>query len=424
MKKSILVILMIFILTASFSSAVLAEKITLRMAWWGSQNRHIRTLQVIKMYEKLHPEIDIEPQYTGWTGYWEKMAAQAAGNRLPDIMQHDRKYIVQYANNNQLLNLNPYVDSGLLDLSNVDMPLGVIDDNLYGITLGVNAVGIAADPSLFEAAGVEMPAANWDWDQYIAAGKQIKDKLGIYADRTMPHSWAGIFDLRIWLRQHGKSLYNEAGTALGYEDDQLFADLYTRMKELVDSGFYAPPSLMKEVGTNVEEELVTNQQAAMAGVWSNQIVAISSAAGKKLELLTVPEVKNQVKEGMFIKQGQYLTVTKNSEHPAEAVKFLNYFLNNIEANKVLMAERGVPAAKPVRDALMPLLDDINKEQFEYIETAAANSSDIFPPPPSGHMEIVDLKQRLMMSVMYGTMEPLAAAQEFRKQATIILNKNN
>lgn len=70
MKKSILVILMIFILTASFSSAVLAEKITLRMAWWGSQNRHIRTLQVIKMYEKLHPEIDIEPQYTGWTGYW------------------------------------------------------------------------------------------------------------------------------------------------------------------------------------------------------------------------------------------------------------------------------------------------------------------------------------------------------------------
>jgi multiple sugar transport system substrate-binding protein len=75
-------------------------------------------------------------------------------------------------------------------------------------------------------------------------------------------------------------------------------------------------------------------------------------------------------------------------------------------------------------SLMPLLDDINKEQFEYIETAAANSSAIFPPPPSGHMEIVDLKQRLMMSVMYGTMEPLAAAQEFRKQATIILNKNN
>ncbi|RAK12440.1 carbohydrate ABC transporter substrate-binding protein (CUT1 family) [Halanaerobium saccharolyticum] len=426
MKKSVLSLMIIALLLSTIPTAVLAqdEEITLRMAWWGSQNRHTRTLRVIDMYEEMNPNVNIEPQYTGWTGYWEKMAAQAAGDRLPDIMQHDRKYIVQYADNNQLVDLNPYVESGILDMSDVDMPMGEMDGKLYGITLGVNSVGIAADEVLFETAGVELPGPEWTWEEYIEIGNTIHDKLGVYADRTLPHSWGGLFDLRIWLRQHGESLYNEDATALGYEDDQLFVDLYTQMKELIDAGFYAPPSLIKEVGTNVEEELVTNQQAAMAGLWSNQIVAASSAAGKKLELLTLPKLKDQVQEGLFIKQGQYLAVTRNSEHPEEAAKFVNFFLNNIEANKVLMAERGVPAPKDVREALMPLLDEVNKEQFEYVETASNHSSAIYAPPPSGHMEIVDLKKRLMMSIMYGAIEPMEAAKEFRTTANKILAKNN
>ncbi|MEC9491032.1 MAG: extracellular solute-binding protein [Halanaerobiales bacterium] len=426
MKKLILSLMIIALLLTSIPTAVLAqdEEITLRMAWWGSQNRHTRTLRVIEMYEELNPNVNIEPQYTGWTGYWEKMAAQAAGDRLPDIMQHDRKYIVQYADNNQLVDLNPYVESGILDMSDVDMPMGEIDGKLYGITLGVNSVGIAADKALFETAGVEIPGPDWTWEEYIEIGQTIHDKLGVYADRTLPHSWGGLFDLRIWLRQHGETLYNEDATALGYEDDQLFVDHYTRMKNLIDAGFYAPPSLIKEVGTNVEEELVTNQQAAMAGLWSNQIVAASSAAGKKLELLTLPKLKDQVQEGLFIKQGQYLAVTKSSEHPEEAAKFVNFFLNNIEANKVLMAERGVPAPKDVREALIPLLDEVNKEQFEYVETASKHSSAIYPPPPSGHMEIVDLKERLMMSIMYEAIDPMEAAQEFRSTANKILSKDN
>ena len=39
------------------------EQITLRMAWWGSQTRHDITTQVIEMYEKEHPNIDIEYEF-------------------------------------------------------------------------------------------------------------------------------------------------------------------------------------------------------------------------------------------------------------------------------------------------------------------------------------------------------------------------
>ena len=39
------------------------EKVTLRMAWWGSQTRHDRTVQVIEMYEKAHPNVKIEYEF-------------------------------------------------------------------------------------------------------------------------------------------------------------------------------------------------------------------------------------------------------------------------------------------------------------------------------------------------------------------------
>ncbi|MCM2675359.1 extracellular solute-binding protein [Alkalicoccobacillus plakortidis] len=55
------------------------EQVKLRMSWWGSQERHDMTFKIIEMYEKENPNVKIEPEFTGWDGYFERMAAQAAG---------------------------------------------------------------------------------------------------------------------------------------------------------------------------------------------------------------------------------------------------------------------------------------------------------------------------------------------------------
>ena len=33
------------------------EEVDLRMAWWGSQDRHDRTIKAIELYESLHPNV-------------------------------------------------------------------------------------------------------------------------------------------------------------------------------------------------------------------------------------------------------------------------------------------------------------------------------------------------------------------------------
>ena len=72
------------------------EPIELRIAWWGSQSRHDRTIAVIEMFEELHPNIDIVYEFSGWDDHWVKMATQAAGGNMPDIMQQDYARIEEW----------------------------------------------------------------------------------------------------------------------------------------------------------------------------------------------------------------------------------------------------------------------------------------------------------------------------------------
>jgi len=74
MKKQIFLTVFVFALIISLSLSGYAEKTTLRVMWWGSQTRHERTQQVIKLFEEKYPDIDVKPEFTSWDGYWDKMA--------------------------------------------------------------------------------------------------------------------------------------------------------------------------------------------------------------------------------------------------------------------------------------------------------------------------------------------------------------
>ncbi|MEC9490780.1 MAG: sugar ABC transporter substrate-binding protein [Halanaerobiales bacterium] len=417
-KKTVLFsLVLIFIMIFSASVSAQDEKVTLRVSWWGSQSRHNKTLEVIKMFEEQNPDINIEPQYTGWSGYWEQMSAQAAGGNLPDVMQHDRMYLTQYINNDRILSLTPYVENGTLDMSNIDQPMEKVDGELYGVTLGVNAFAVSYHKDMFEVAGLEEPSPDWTWQDFMNTARTLKEELDIkYGSTILPGAHRDVFGFRIWLRQHGKSLYNEDATGLGYEDDQLFADFFGMYEQLKDEGVVAPPAVTEEAGHNIEMDPFVKREAAMSSMWSNQVVAASSAAGEKTDLALMPNAEGQVQKGMFIKPGMYFTVSKNSKHPEAAAKFINFFVNDLEANKVINAGRGVPVSSKIREAMAPTLDAVNREQFEYINLATKHSSAIYAPPPKNHPQVRDLMTKTVLRILYGQMSAAEAAEDFRNKA--------
>ena len=66
-----------------------------------------------------NPNVVIETEFTDWSGYWDKLATQAAGGGLPDIIQMDYSYLNQYASSNQLADLNGFIESGVIDTANI-----------------------------------------------------------------------------------------------------------------------------------------------------------------------------------------------------------------------------------------------------------------------------------------------------------------
>ena len=65
-----------------------------------------------------------------------------------------------------------------------------------------------------------MPSDDWTWDDYITLNEKVAKSTG---KPSALAATAGIFgDVNIfnyWVRAQGESLFNEDGTALGYDDD-------------------------------------------------------------------------------------------------------------------------------------------------------------------------------------------------------------
>lgn len=400
-------------------------KIKLRMTWWGSQDRHDRTQKVIDLYEEKNPNVEIAAQFTGWSGYWEKVATQAAGGNLPDIIQMDYKYLAEYAGRDLLANLNQYVESGTLNLDDV-APIylngGKLDGNLYAVNIGANAHAIAYDPAMFEKAGVPVPEPGYTWKDLKEMGKELSDNLGEGVYGLQPS--AGLMSFKHYLRENGTTLYNDEGTGLEYKDDQLLADFLQITVDNLESGAAAPPEVFKTASDNIEQMPIVKEKTAMImDIHSNQLVAMEQAAGRPLELMLQPMLEGG-ELGHYIKPGQFLSLTTHSKHPEEAAKFIDFFTNSLEANEILNGERGVPVSSKVREHLRPNLTPAGEKMFDYIELAKEYAREIDPPDPKGATEILSFyEKQIETPIYYGQLTPEEAAKKFREKATEILSEN-
>ncbi|ACI19215.1 ABC transporter substrate-binding protein [Dictyoglomus thermophilum] len=424
MKKYFkLVVLMLILVSFILVISPAQQQITLRIIWWGSQDRHNRTLKVIDLFQKKYPNIKIVSEYTGWSEYYTKLTTMAAGGNLPDIMQQDHAYIRGWVEKGLLLPLDDLVAQGVINLKDVSKSIvdsGRLGGKLYAINLGNNSQAFAIDPELFRKAGVPLPPILWTWDDFKRIARIIHRKLGIYgaAENLGDHN---VF--RVWTIENGGYLFSEDGKSLGYEDDNVYASFYKMLLELQDEGVI--PSRDVEVArgsVSPEQRFLCLGKSAMQFTWSNQLTAMSTALkGKPLKLYMLPTLNGKV--GNFLKPSMFFAINAKTKYPKEAAMFINFFINDIEAAKILMAERGVPVSKRVQLALKPLLTPVEKEMFNFIATVEKYGAPTPPPDPERWQEIYNnVYTPLYDQIMYKKITPEEAAKKFREQVTQILRK--
>ncbi|SER79600.1 multiple sugar transport system substrate-binding protein [Gracilibacillus ureilyticus] len=398
----------------SGSEETSGEDVTLRIAWWGEQTRHDYTLEVIEMYEEQNPNVTIEPEYASWDDYWQKLAPQAAANELPDIIAMDLSYLSQYAQNGQLADLEPFLENEI-DISNIsedNVYAGQVNDGLYGFNLGVNALGFQYNPEKLAEIGYDEIPEDWTWDKFQEMSQAAAD-AGIYFDNGFQ---ADVF-FNYYLRTQGKRLYAEDGSGLGYEDDQLFVDFFSMVTEEVEKGATPTPDFLAQLA-GPEDDPVIKGEGVGIFQWSNQFVGLEQLSGLDFEFAPMPGPN--MEEGLFLKPSMFFSVAENSEAKAEAAKFISFFINDIEANKLILGDRGVPISSEVLEALKSEVSDSQAQVFDYIEWAEQNSTPMGAADPAGAGEIIELLTSLSEQMSYGETTPEEAAEYFRTQAESIL----
>ncbi len=221
------------------AAASSGEPVELRFAWWGSDSRHKTTQKVIDAYEAEHPNVTINGEFSEFSGYWDKLATATAAKDAPDIIQMDEKYLRDYAGRGALLDLT--TESDVLSTADFDenaLKSGEFDGGLYGLSTGVNAYSILANPEMFAAAGVEMPDdKTWTWDDYKDICLKITQGSpeGTFGCQSYGNEEAGLSQ---WARQHGESLYTDDGQ-IGFTPETL-TSWWTDIKARTDAGSNTP----------------------------------------------------------------------------------------------------------------------------------------------------------------------------------------
>jgi multiple sugar transport system substrate-binding protein len=420
-------LVLLALLVASAVSVSAQETEELQMTWWGSQARHDRTIAVIEMYEAANPGLDIVYTFNSFGDYWTRLNTEAAGGNVACLLQQDYAYLADWAERGLLLPLDEYIESGVIDTTNIDQSYldgGTVGESIYAISLGTNSQSFIIDRGALEAAGLEMPAWDWTWADFEQLALDYHEATGKWLIGN------GLEDVQLWKSLylgHGMSPFANDGTALGYEDDQPLIDFYDMIVRLQDAGAVANrEEVVSMTGAGPEQSPLVVGDAATAYQWSNQIVAVYTAAGEERDLVLHPLPRPEGGQSEnYLKPSMYFSISANCPNPEEAAKFIDFFTNSLEANDVLLAERGVPISSAVREYLLPKVEPVIAATFEFIDQVSVDASPIFPPDPPGFSDFLNnvWTPLFVEPVLYGQTTAADAAPMLREEANIIFSAN-
>ena len=395
----------------------------LRLIWWGNPDRDRRTNEVVDLYVKENADVAIDPETYAWNDYWPKLATQAAGQNLPDVIQMDYRYIFEYARRGQLADLTPYVGKAI-DLSDFDpnqLASGKVDDKLYGISMGANSMTHVYKPAMLESLGLPAPdATKWTIDDYVAMGKEVKGKLpeGLYFSENMAYREPR---LETWVRQRGKALYTADGK-LGYDLEDL-EEYFAFWFQMQEDGLTPPADLQSQAiaSGKMEDTMFVTGHAVFDFIHSNQLVAVQKLVPDELNITMIPNQKDG-KPGQYLKPSMLISMSASAADPEAAAKLMNFFIADDSAADILLIERGVTGDKSIRERILPKLSETEQKIVSYLDLVGTHVGELPPPPPKNAGELDRALQPAWESVSFKKVDVKTAATDYYEKAKVALER--
>ncbi len=387
----------------------------LRVYWWGAELRAGLTQEVLDLYTADHPDLEIKPEYSEWSSYWDKLATQTAGGAAPDIIQMDEAYIDSYGSQGSLLDLESASD--VLDLSTMDEAIletgRLADGTLVGAPNGFNLYATGMNPAVLEAAGIDLPDdTTWTWDDFLALCQEISEWGKSSGEAVFGTSGfgRGSGDLAAWGRQSGnQQLFPREDEEMVTKDT--IVSLLEFSLKLGDTG--AAPEAAAQIenaSASLEQGMFATRKCAFQQVPSSQILTFQDTTGDPLKLLRMP-ARESGNAAMVNKASMYWSIGARTADPSAAAALTGFMLTDSKAAEILKIERGIPAFPEVQEAVRPLLSE---NELVSLDFAQEMQKEVVKPPvvtPASGVGFGTEYTRVAEAVLFGQSTPSEGADE-------------
>lgn len=402
------------------------EKVEFRVAWWGSVDRHDKYNKILDMYEEQNPHVSLIREFATFNDYWDKLATQAAGGNLPDLITlHTQIYGMEYTQKGLLIPLNDYIDNGIIDTTGWDpgvLGAGEVDGKMYSISKGVTGLGMIVNLDMIRRVGMEFPEGKITWDEFLTFAEELQSKLpeGSYVIEDGGRL-ESLFDT--YIRNKGKNLFSNDGKALGFDKEDLL-EYWNMFVDLRNAGIVPPPEITNEYANAPwEDSAFVKNIVAIVTQNTNQAKTFDQYTEDEVAIIRLPVLEGQPfgSGENWISSGWAITKNSDESKREEIAKFINWFVNDPEAQKIYNAEIGITGPAHIAEILKETMHPMDVQAFEHVNEVSSDMP-VSMPRAEGAPAIVDLYQQTYDEINYGIRTVEEAVDHFFAESEKILNR--
>jgi multiple sugar transport system substrate-binding protein len=319
-----------------------AATVNLVFSMWGDLFSVENMRKVLDVYQENNPGITLEIEHYAFGDYNQKIPLELAAGAGPDVLSTVDLIAPQLIKAGTALDLTPYFETYQTeqgkDLGEIYFPAALDifsrDDKLYAVPYYVDPSIMWINKGLFEEAGVDLPTADWTWDQFVELARLFTvDDAGNNAasadfNRDAIVQWGvgthtAYWDS--WIKANGTSPWNADETASNLLDPRSVEAL-TLLGQLSWDRLTLSAGMERMVGAEAGYFAFGTGKLAMCfnGSW------LMSYLGEVDPMVQViPLGPNGEVHGSRLHSGGY-TINAATDHPDEAFAFATFFSGSEE----------------------------------------------------------------------------------------------
>lgn len=377
MKRLVTLLLVSILLLCLAVPAFAEEEVTLIWSGWSGEEESTRPaiMEMIDSWNALDNGITV--QWVGWP--WDETVQQllirSQGGEPSDLAQVDMGMYVTLREAGVLKDLNTLVDSDWLEdnFESSTLALGKEGDQQLNLPWTVACTPMLYNPSILEAAGVEkVPETIEEFEEALEKIYAYDSTIIPYALCTQDTTCAD--DFQPWIWTFGGQIFGEDGkAAINSEFGVKTLEWY---KKLLDKGFIR----MNMTRFDARVLFAQGKVAFYDDIIGARATAIANGMdAENIDNLIKPMARPVVSVGdppTADTWSHMLVVFEGSEHPKEAMQFIQYILEQqslmyFETNGMLPVIKSVAQNEAIQN------DSWSAKYLELTATAKATEVSAF-----------------------------------------------